>query len=115
MFTNSGYEHQIPTNPPLPPPPVMSEEEFEKCEKTYCEETETWNVYCGIGHDILLREHAVKPPPEKSSVAYDSTRLHEWLKQKHINPVTNTLIEDDWINHTYPGGLNTGEGDDGDY
>ena len=115
MFTDSGYTHEIPIKPPLPPPPLMSEEDFENCEKTYCEETKIWSVLCGIGYDILLREQSVKPPPETSSVAYDYIRLHEWLKKKRINPATNTSIDDDWINHTYPGGLNTGEWDDGEW
>ena len=106
MFKYSGYTYKKPTISPPPPPPVMSEEEFEKCEKTYCEETKTWNVLCGIGHDILLREQAVKPPPEKSSVAYDSTRLQKWLKTKKINPATNTSIDNKWIKQNYPSGLN---------
>ena len=87
----------------------MSEEEFEKCEKFYCKETDKWEVHCGIGHDILLREHAVKPPPIENTVAYDHISLQNWLKINKINPITNTPIDDDWINHTYPNGLNTDE------
>jgi len=43
MFKNSGYTHEIPTKPI---PSVMSKEEFEKCEKMYCKETEKWEVHC---------------------------------------------------------------------
>jgi len=86
---------------------IMSEEEFEKCEKKYCEETKTWEVHCGIGHDVLLREHTVNPPPVENNVAYDRTRLQEWLKINKKNPITNTSIDDIWFKHTYPKGLNT--------
>ena len=101
MFNNSGYTHKKPIIS-LPYSLIMSEEEFEKCDKKYCEKTKKLEVHCGIGYESLLREHAVKPPPNKSSIAYDYRRLYVWLNKKQINPYTNTPIDDDWINHTYP-------------
>ena len=103
VFAQCGYKHKKPIRHPIP---IMSKKFFKKCEKTYCEETKTWEVYCGIGQDILLRKQAVKPPPIKSNVAYHRTSLQKWLKINKTNPVTNTSIDINWIKQNYPYGLN---------
>jgi hypothetical protein len=109
MFKNTIYTYQKPTLPPPLPPPIMTEEDFEKCEKLFFEETGKLEVMCGIGHEPLTREQAVNPPPGDNPVAYDRTRLQTWLNKPEniykLNPTTNTSIDEDWIKQNYPSGL----------
>ena len=79
---------------------TMSPEEFAACEKSSDETTE-----CGITLDPIDRRHAVNPPPGNSKVCFNRSSLQKWLRMNTTNPVTRTVISEEWIRKWYPLGL----------
>jgi len=85
---------------------TMSEEEFAKCEKP-----DGNNVECGISLEPIDRLEAVAPPPGSNGVCFKRSHLQKWMRSHKTNPMTNTVISDEWIKKWYPLGL----GEEADY
>ena len=98
MFVQSDYTYPQPK----PPPPCMSQEVLDTCEKD-----EDGDPECKISLTKLTTKTAVRthpPPPHNEGdepnkpACFDRTQLRRWLKNHTKNPVTKVEIEQDWIN-----------------